>query len=123
MVRDWNLKRLKPYWPHFADPEDVEHLRNDQPIRVRSCWNGIAVYNADLVLDGRPSPITNASTLSKDVSWPLRFRKSGQCLTSECLSINYDLHLLLANDRIPEIYINPTVRVGEYIFFFIFSSI
>lgn len=112
VVRDSNIERLKPVWPHFKSSEDIQQLRRGQPIRVKSCWNGIAAFNADLLLDGRPKPFTNSSAPSS-VSWPLRFRRSGECLTSECLSINYDMHLLLANTRLPEIYINPTVQVGE----------
>jgi alpha-1,3-mannosyltransferase len=124
VVRDMNLKRTKPLWPYFESANDVELLRQNQPIRVKSCWNGIAAFNADFIIGARPNPIHQSTTTTTtarvnntdaedEVKWPLRFRESGPtCLTSECLSINYDLHRLLANDRLPKIFINPNVKVA-----------
>ena len=114
VTRDLSLKRLKPLWPYFEDTADVERLRRGELIPVSSCWNGIAAFNADWLLDGRPQPFSsNVSDPPSSATWPLRFRASERCLSSECLLINYDMHLLLAHQRRPEIYVNPLVRVGE----------
>ncbi|UZJ52160.1 hypothetical protein CBS101457_001480 [Exobasidium rhododendri] len=110
VLRDSNLNRVKPLWPYFQDANDVMSLRRGEPIRVKSCWNGMAAFRADLLLDDRPKPFKSESKYN--ISWPLRFRGSGPCLASECLSIYHDLHQMLANDRDPLIYINPTVKVA-----------
>lgn len=110
-MRDEEYIRPKPIWPHFNRTEDVTRMRNGDLIPVRSCWNGIAAYDADLVIDtGRNPPYSKPT--DPNVKWPIRFRPSRDCLTSECLAINLDIHLLLKDIRQPVIFISPRVQVA-----------
>jgi Cryptococcal mannosyltransferase 1 len=87
------------YHPYFAKGKSRDALLDSSPIPVKSCWSGIAAFDA--------APF-------QDLRHPLRFRAVHDSLAenyleaSECCLIHYD------NPRsTPKgVWMNPNVRVG-----------
>ncbi|KAI0409632.1 glycosyltransferase family 69 protein [Xylaria palmicola] len=95
---DMGLKTISQYWPWFQSPTSRTAAEMNAPIRVRSCWNGIAVFDS--------APFY--------ANPPLQFRGIDDSLAdlhlegSECCLIHADNYLT------PEkgVWLNPNVRVG-----------
>lgn len=133
VLRTSENERVKPLWPYFSNPNDVDRLRRGLPIEVNSCWNGVSIINAKWFYESSsqdslpPKPTSISSALERrgtipdiDLSQPipqhalpLKFRRSERCYASECLLISYDLHRGLAPLR-PKIFLNTKVLVGEF---------
>ncbi|TIB96773.1 hypothetical protein E3Q18_02992 [Wallemia mellicola] len=96
VTRDTCQRRVKPVWPHFQDKHSINLLRQDKPIPVNSCWNGLTAFDSKWFVEGRQEDIT-----------PVRFRILDECVASECLMSSYDIHL--QSDKQPDIYMNPQV--------------
>jgi Cryptococcal mannosyltransferase 1 len=87
------------YHPYFAKGKSRDALLDSSPIPVKSCWSGIAAFDA--------APF-------QDLRYPLRFRAVHDSLAenyleaSECCLIHYD------NPRsaFKGVWMNPNVRVG-----------
>ena len=117
-------------WPYFFDAASSEAMKNEEPVPVFSCWNGIVAFRADPVLPiplrsnrtlshaplAQPPPATHplAATLgpSPAETPPLRFRASapGECFSSESFLFPYDLRRAMG---LGGVYANPRV-VGAY---------
>jgi hypothetical protein len=51
VIRDSCGERTKEIWPYFSfDSVAVESLRREEPVEVATCWNGVAVFDADWFL-------------------------------------------------------------------------
>ncbi|KAJ7704132.1 hypothetical protein B0H16DRAFT_1747756 [Mycena metata] len=96
----------KEIWPYFSyDDETVDKLRREEPVEVATCWNGIAIFDADWFLPTLPGP----PTIPRGEA--LRFRADTYCAESECFRLSYDMHLRTAPKR-PRIDVNPQVNVA-----------
>ncbi|CAK5265205.1 unnamed protein product [Mycena citricolor] len=96
VIRDGCGHRTKEMWPYFSnDPVAVDRLRNDQPVEVATCWNGVAAFDSRWFLSNNP----------------LRFRDDPRCAESECFLIGYDMHVKTSPSR-PRVYVNPQVNVA-----------
>jgi hypothetical protein len=109
-------------------------LAQKDAVRVKSCWSGMAAYEATPFLrnevleykplvqqyptsevsasDGKPQRYTPTANLLEHHT-PLRFRSQPDLLeeSSECCLFNADL-LARHPDREPQVYVNPYVRVA-----------
>jgi Cryptococcal mannosyltransferase 1 len=99
-TRDSNGQELTSlYHPYFAEGESRDALVQGAPVPVKSCWSGIAAFNA--------APF-------QDLSHPLRFRAVNDSLAeyyleaSECCLIHYDNPI----SHFKGVWMNPKVRVG-----------
>ena len=87
------------YHPYFAEGRSRDALVGGSPVPVKSCWSGIAAFDA--------SPF-------QDPAHPLRFRAVDDSLAeyhleaSECCLIHYDNPLSESKG----VWMNPKVRVG-----------
>ncbi|KAJ7108060.1 capsular associated protein [Mycena crocata] len=107
VIRDSCGERTKEIWPYFSfDSHAVDSLRREEPVEVATCWNGVAVFDADWFL---PPPPTGRPTVPPGS--PLTFRGDTPCPESECFLISYDMHLRTAPKR-PKIFVNPQVSVA-----------
>jgi len=132
VLRDKLGKLTSGIWPYFFEMEDYEAMKNESPVPVFTCWNGIVVFKADPVL---PIHLRSNRTLSSDplpfelpathpaahdpslrgpspaLTPPLRFRASaeGECFSSESFLLPYDFRRLFNLQRI---FANPRVIVG-----------
>ena len=116
-------------WPYFFDAASSDAMKDEEPVPVFTCWNGIVVFPADPVL---PVHLRNNRTLSTSplralpppghplaqelgsspaLTPPLRFRASaeGECYSSESFLLPYDFRRIMGLDRI---YVNPRVVSG-----------
>lgn len=99
-TRDSNGQELTALQhPYFADGESRDALVRGSVVPVRSCWSGIAAFDA---------------TPFQDFRQPLRFRAINDSLAkyyveaSECCLIQYDNSLSASKG----VWMNPNVRVG-----------
>ncbi|KAF7343885.1 Aminotran-5 domain-containing protein [Mycena venus] len=107
VIRDSCGQRTKEIWPYFSfDNVAVDSLRREEPVEVATCWNGVAVFDANWFLP--PSPAMPPSVPPGN---PLKFRADTPCPESECFLISYDMHVRTAPKR-PRIYVNPKVNVA-----------
>ncbi|KAJ7896972.1 capsular associated protein [Mycena leptocephala] len=105
VIRDSCGERTKEIWPYFSfDSVAVESLRREVPVEVATCWNGVAVFDANWFLPPTTPPTVPAGS-------PLKFRGDTPCPESECFLISYDMHLRTAPKR-PRIFVNPQVHVA-----------
>jgi Cryptococcal mannosyltransferase 1 len=87
------------YHPYFAEGRSRDALVEGSPVPVKSCWSGIAAFDA--------LPF-------QDLGHPLRFRAVNDSLAeyhleaSECCLIHYDNPLSESKG----VWMNPKVRVG-----------
>jgi Cryptococcal mannosyltransferase 1 len=87
------------FYPYFAPSESRDTLLSGSPAQVKSCWSGIAAFDA--------APF-------QDQKNPLRFRAVDDSLAefhleaSECCLINYDNPMSASKG----VWMNPNVRVG-----------
>jgi hypothetical protein len=51
VLRDSNGKRVQDYYPYFFDDASVLNLTAGTPVRVFSCWNGMASFRAHPFFD------------------------------------------------------------------------
>jgi hypothetical protein len=90
-------KPVTQTWPFFLAAESRNAMKSNAPVPMKSCWNGIVVFQAD--------------PFYKDP--PLRFRGISDSLAayhlegSECCLIHADNELSTAKG----IWLNPNVRV------------
>jgi hypothetical protein len=90
-------KAVTQTWPYFLAAESRNALISNSPVPVKSCWNGMAVFQAD--------PFYTNS--------PLRFRGIPDTLAahhleaSECCLIHIDNELSAKQG----VWLNPNVRV------------
>jgi Cryptococcal mannosyltransferase 1 len=99
-TRDSNGQELVSlYHPYFAEGRSRDALVGGSPVPVKSCWSGIAAFDA--------APF-------QDLARPLRFRAVNDSLAeyhleaSECCLIHYDNPL----SGFKGVWMNPKVRVG-----------
>lgn len=99
-TRDSNGKPVETlYHPYFADGESREVLQKGLPVPVKSCWSGLAAFDA---------------TPFQDPTHPLRFRAINDTLAqsfveaSECCLVHYDNPLSASKG----VWMNPDVRVA-----------
>lgn len=102
-----------PLYPWFA-PVSSATSRNDirrqtDAVRVRSCWGGMAAFEARPF---RPTPEVESRCVSKSSCLPLQFRGSNESFweASECCLIFADMEEQLG--RSDRVFINPYVRVA-----------
>ncbi|KAF5494830.1 Alpha-1,3-mannosyltransferase CMT1 [Colletotrichum siamense] len=94
---DAGLKTASWYWPWFHSPRARASAEAMEPVEVKSCWNGMVVFDAAPFYDER-----------------LRFRGVEDSLAamhlegSECCLIHADNPL----SREKGVWLNPNVRVG-----------
>ncbi|KAJ7215066.1 cryptococcal mannosyltransferase 1-domain-containing protein [Mycena pura] len=114
-------------WPYLLETTGIRAIMRDEPARVSACWNGIAVMRADPFLPpalrsgtqlsttplARPLAPTHPSfprhaNQTPATAPPLRFRDSapGECFSSECFLLPYDLRRVFGMENI---YVNPRV--------------
>lgn len=112
VARDLDGYWFSGYYPYTRHQISQDLLRKSLPFKVKSCWNGITVFNGDPLL-------------SKKISFRGRtFNNSScECVQSECLLFCIDF---LKNNH-EEIYINPNIRVSYewkyYILHYYFGKI
>ncbi len=93
-------KAVSYYWPWFLSAPARAAAQRGDPVRVRSCWNGMVVFDA--------APFY--------ADPPLRFRGIDDSLAdlhleaSECCLVHFDN--ALSADRRRGVWLNPNVRVG-----------
>jgi glycosyltransferase involved in cell wall biosynthesis len=105
VTRDLTGFWFSGYYPYTRHPESQANLTKGLPFKVRSCWNGISVFDA--------SPLKSGS---------IQFRgrvfnnSTCECVQSECLL--FCLDFLKAGKK--NIWINPNVKVNyEWKYFFL----
>ncbi|KAK2775001.1 hypothetical protein FQN53_003350 [Emmonsiellopsis sp. PD_33] len=99
-LRDWKgSAAFSQQYPYFSSRSSRNALIAGNPVPVQSCWNGIAIFDAE--------PFQSRET-------PLRFRAIPDSLAkhhlegSECCLIHYDNPLTASKG----VWVNPNVRVG-----------
>ncbi|KZT69133.1 glycosyltransferase family 69 protein [Daedalea quercina L-15889] len=117
-------------WPYFIDKPSIELIRQDAPVPVFTCWNGMVVFTAEPLLPIHLRKNTTLSTSPLSTPLPashplrrgpspaltpaLRFRKSdraaGECFSSESFNLPYDLRRVFGLARV---LVNPRV-VASY---------
>ncbi|KAI0631908.1 cryptococcal mannosyltransferase 1-domain-containing protein [Trametes polyzona] len=129
VLRDRVGRLTAGIWPYFFDAASAEALKNEEPVPVYTCWNGIVAFRADPLL---PVPARANHTLShaplarappashpmKDAlgrspaeTGPLRFRASapGECYSSESFLLPYDFRVVMGLEKV---FANPLVITG-----------
>jgi len=94
---------LSPHYPYIADKESQESLKNNEPVLMKSCWNGAVVINSEPFL----KVIHHSIVIMKH---GVTFRASvmsDRCDISECELICKDLDYL----GYSRIYMNPNAKV------------
>lgn len=110
-----------PFFPWFTDAgshasrSDV--LAGKDAVRVRSCWGGMAAYEAKWFQKSIPQRAKVPSNTTDDQTTPLRFRAEEEPYwdASECCLINADLQYRRSGVGMPEdsgVYMNPFIRVA-----------
>jgi len=93
-------KPVTQNWPFFGSYHSRHALMSNEPVPVRSCWNGMTVFDA--------------APFYKGASQPLQFRGVADSLASkhlegsECCLIHSDNPLSSQKG----VWLNPNVRVG-----------
>ncbi|KAK7044368.1 cryptococcal mannosyltransferase 1-domain-containing protein [Favolaschia claudopus] len=127
VLRDRLGRLASTLWPYFLEDTGYRAVMADEPAPVFACWNGIIAVRAEPFLPlslrtvgqlstnplsrplvsthpayGQPLNMTPAETP------PLRFRSSveGECFSSECFLLPYDLRRQF---DMQNIYVNPRV--------------
>jgi hypothetical protein len=103
-LRDALGQKAEPIdWPFFVDSTARQAVRHNEPLQVKSCWNGVIAMKA--------SPFYGPS--------PLKFRGVPDSLAqhhlegSECCLIHADNSAKLdAANKSQGVWLNPNVRVG-----------
>ncbi|KAI8381191.1 cryptococcal mannosyltransferase 1-domain-containing protein [Radiomyces spectabilis] len=85
-------------YPYFVDKTSQQLLRNNRPIPVYSCWNGMAVFDAKPFVEHR---VAFRALLPEEPDPPLE--------ASECCLIFKDLRDVKPDLRV---LINPSVKVA-----------
>jgi hypothetical protein len=110
-----------PFFPWFTDAgsqasrSDV--LAGKDAVRVRSCWGGMAAYEAKwFQRSAHQGPKAPTNTTAHEIT-PLRFRAEEEPFwdSSECCLINADLQYRRSGVGMPEdsgVYMNPFIRVA-----------
>lgn len=97
---DQGQKTASNFWPWFLSPTSRQSAQQSEPILVKSCWNGMVLFDA--------APFY--------ADPPLRFRAIPDSLAdlhvegSECCLIHADNALAAKPDK--GVWLNPNVRVG-----------
>ncbi|GBB97986.1 hypothetical protein RclHR1_03110018 [Rhizophagus clarus] len=96
-----------PYYPYFYDTTAQQHVYNGESVQVFSCWNGVAIMNAEpFVKHG----IKFRALIPQDSELP--FEASECCLIfSDFRKIGYD-----------KVFINPNVRVSYVYRFYLWAN-
>ncbi|KAH7034847.1 cryptococcal mannosyltransferase 1-domain-containing protein, partial [Microdochium trichocladiopsis] len=108
---DKGYKTTTQYWPWFQSGRARRALWRSEPIKVKSCWNGIVAFDATPFYSGTSS---SSSISSSSAQQPLRFRGIPDSLAdlhlegSECCLVHADNHL----SAVKGVWLNPNVRVG-----------
>jgi hypothetical protein len=112
--RDLDGNRFKKLFPYFVDYKSQERLLEGKPVRVFSCWNGVAVIN--------PVPLKK-----------LKFRAGEAVIESECFLFCRDywtqgFNRVLVNPNVKVTYeyahyytakyIDPFLKIHSYIFYY-----
>lgn len=104
-LRDLSGQEALKTWPFFIDDVSRAALKANEPVPVKSCWNGIAAFKAD--------PFYEAGR------GRLGYRGAEDGLAqrhiegSECCFVHADLEKYLGTTGKREgIWVNPNVRVG-----------
>ncbi|PJF17491.1 hypothetical protein PSACC_02694 [Paramicrosporidium saccamoebae] len=92
VTRDLTGSEIRPSFPYFNDATAKEQQRHGKPVRVFSCWNGVAVLQAE--------------PFFKKVAF--RTSSASQIYHSECFWICYDFWKAGYN----RVLINPNVNVA-----------
>lgn len=118
VMRDLDGIRPTPLWPYFKREEDVNSLRNGDLIPVKSCWNGMTVFDAKWFLPNTDKDANSTEKSGVD-DGPIRFRTHPECNISECLLPSYDIHV--RSKRRPLIFVNPravaTYQYRDYLMY------
>ena len=103
----------QPLYPWFS-PAGSAISRNDvrrqtDAVRVRSCWGGMAAFDANLF---RSTPQSESRCSSKANCPPIRFRSSNESFweSAECCLIFADIEEQYG--RSDRVFVNPFVRVA-----------
>ncbi|TFK23833.1 hypothetical protein FA15DRAFT_620245 [Coprinopsis marcescibilis] len=117
VLRDACGRKAKEVWPYFASNANhaVDRIRNEEPIEVGTCWNGVAAFDAQWFMSNSTlasslESNSNAESTNKP-SLPLKFRDDPDCTSSECYLLGLDMHRWRKPER-PKIYVNPRVSVA-----------
>jgi len=94
VARDINGDRMSQHYPYAADRMTQQLIEDQQPVNVKSCWNGAVVMTAEPFLKQR---LTFRASILQD-----------HCDSSECLLICKDFW----NLGYQNILMNPAVRVA-----------
>ncbi|KAL1405248.1 hypothetical protein Q8F55_008874 [Vanrija albida] len=137
VARDICGTPMRTFWPYVKDPVSVARLRQNAPVEVAACWNGMVAFPAGPYLYKQAETSASEHTASPSLAkrgWkmvdnatyvggrmspplpsPIQFRISGvdACDHSECFLFSLDLHRLYSSpERPPRILMNPDVRTG-----------
>ncbi|KAF2668351.1 hypothetical protein BT63DRAFT_414366 [Microthyrium microscopicum] len=94
-------------------------LAQSDTVPVRSCWSGMAAYEATpflqrAIVDAHPPSILTQNTMpnTTQIEQPLRFRHEPEIFwdASECCLLNADL--LARTPDSPKMFVNPYIRVA-----------
>ncbi|APA05678.1 hypothetical protein sscle_01g004480 [Sclerotinia sclerotiorum 1980 UF-70] len=101
-------------WPYFYSPQSLNAIKRNEPVPVKSCWNGMVVFDGE---PWYPSSSSNQQGIHNEQNnnfKGLQFRGVEDSLAekhvegSECCLIHADNPL---RDR-RGVYVNPNVRVA-----------
>lgn len=110
VARDIDGYWFSGYYPYTRHKDSQDSLRKNQPFKVKSCWNGITVFNSEPLLT------KNLTFRGRKFS-----NSSCECVQSECLLFCADL----IKNKYEAIYINPNIKVSYewkyYILHYYFS--
>jgi hypothetical protein len=95
---DQGKKTLSLFWPWFQSPKARESARQNEPIEVFSCWNGVVVFDAEAFYKDPRLSFRGIDDSLAD------FHLEG----SECCLIHADNYL----SKEKGVWLNPNVRVG-----------
>ena len=97
VTRDITGYWFSGYYPYTRHTESLQNLTKGLPIKVKSCWNGIVVFDAE--------PIQQDKVEFRGRNYD---NSTCECVQSECLLFCFDF-LSLGKDSI---WINPNVKVS-----------
>jgi hypothetical protein len=96
--RDLDGRQVRNYFPYFIDKTAQEQVLNEEPVRVFSCWNGVAVLN--------PEPFKDYHNF--------KFRANNSIMQSECFLLCYDYWVQGFN----RVLINPNLKFTYDYFYY-----
>ncbi|GJE89691.1 glycosyltransferase family 69 protein [Phanerochaete sordida] len=117
-------------WPYFFDAADYQAMKQDAPVPVFSCWNGIVAFVADPMipvhlrsnhtlstsplprLPPATHPLAGTVGASPAVTPPLHFRSAPRgegCFHSESFLLPYDMRRIMGLERV---FVNPRVTTA-----------